>query len=161
MDLAGAVPDSLARPPRPSRTGPVVEGFEAAHPAIKEELTAAWAGRRARRELLPRSADAAATTLAFFDAAEQAAATDLRLGHVRADHVRVGLEDSGITCPPVDRDLVFHHLDHCVTRDLLPAPGRRHGHRSGVPADSPQVPGTRGHFAPTTATEPFRPRAHP
>lgn len=86
------------------------------------------------RELLPRSADAAATTLAFFDAAERAAATDLRLGHVRAEHVRTGLEGSGISCPPVDRDLVFHYLDHCVTRDLLPAPGRRHEPRPGAPA---------------------------
>ncbi|GAB7110785.1 hypothetical protein JCM4814A_91030 [Streptomyces phaeofaciens JCM 4814] len=74
------------------------------------------------RELLPRSADVAATTIAFFDAAEQADATDLRLGRIQADNVRTGLEGSGISCPPVDRDLVFRHLDHCVTSGVLPAP---------------------------------------
>ncbi|MFE7974485.1 amino acid adenylation domain-containing protein [Streptomyces shenzhenensis] len=86
------------------------------------------------RELLPGSADAAATTLAFFDSAEQAAATDLRLGHVRADRVRAGLEGSGITCPPVDRDLFFRYLDHCVTAGVLPAPAQRPAPRSGAPA---------------------------
>ncbi|MFG5718554.1 amino acid adenylation domain-containing protein [Streptomyces murinus] len=80
-----------------------------------------WRGR------LPRSADAAVTTLAFFDSAEdgsdgQGGATDLRLGHVRADRVRAGLAGSGITCPPVDRDLFFRYLDHCVTTGALPAP---------------------------------------
>ncbi|WP_125213279.1 SDR family oxidoreductase [Streptomyces griseofuscus] len=79
------------------------------------------------RERLPRSADAAATTLAFFDSAEdgpdgQGGATDLRLGHVRADRVRAGLAGSGITCPPVDRDQFFRCLDHCVTAGALPAP---------------------------------------
>ncbi|XUL85675.1 amino acid adenylation domain-containing protein [Streptomyces galilaeus] len=74
------------------------------------------------REQLPRSADVAATTLAFFDSAEQAAPTDLRLGHVRADNVRAGLEGSGITCPPADRALVFRYLDHCVAAGVLPAP---------------------------------------
>ncbi|MFI6408169.1 amino acid adenylation domain-containing protein [Streptomyces sp. NPDC050548] len=74
------------------------------------------------REQLPRSADVAATTLAFFDSAEQAAPTDLRLGHVRTDNVRAGLEGSGITCPPVDRALVFGYLDHCVAAGVLPAP---------------------------------------
>ncbi|MFH9939104.1 amino acid adenylation domain-containing protein [Streptomyces murinus] len=79
------------------------------------------------RERLPRSADAAATTLAFFDSAEdgsdgQGGATDLHLGHVRADRVRAGLAGSGITCPPVDRDLFFRYLDHCVTTGALPAP---------------------------------------
>ncbi|GAA3127875.1 hypothetical protein GCM10010521_12860 [Streptomyces rameus] len=84
------------------------------------------------RERLPRSADAAATTLAFFDSteespAEHGASTDLRLGHVRADRVRAGLAGSGITCPPVDRDLFFRYLDHCVTAGVLPAPARRSG----------------------------------
>ncbi|MFE9469597.1 amino acid adenylation domain-containing protein [Streptomyces griseofuscus] len=79
------------------------------------------------RERLPRSADSAATTLAFFDSAEdgpdgQGGATDLRLGHVRADRVRAGLAGSGITCPPVDRDQFFRYLDHCVTTGALPAP---------------------------------------
>ncbi|MFJ3493811.1 amino acid adenylation domain-containing protein [Streptomyces sp. NPDC086091] len=75
------------------------------------------------RERLPRSADAAATTLAFFDAADQGPArTDLRLGHVRSDRVRAGLERGGITCPPLDRDLFFRSLDHCVRTGVLPAP---------------------------------------
>ncbi|WP_019076012.1 non-ribosomal peptide synthetase [Streptomyces hokutonensis] len=77
------------------------------------------------REQLPRSADVAATTLAFFDSAEQSAPTDLSLGRVRADNVRAGLEDSGITCPPVDRALVFGYLDHCVAAGVLPAPATR------------------------------------
>ncbi|MFG2375233.1 amino acid adenylation domain-containing protein [Streptomyces sp. NPDC048504] len=74
------------------------------------------------REQLPRTADVAATTLAFFDSADRAAPTDLRLGHVRADNVRAGLEGSGITSPPADRDLVFGYLDHCVTAGVLPTP---------------------------------------
>ncbi|GAA2465339.1 hypothetical protein GCM10023100_76370 [Actinocorallia cavernae] len=82
------------------------------------------------RERLPRSADAAATTLAFFDSAAddsdgQDRPTDLRLGHVRADRVRAGLAGSGITCPPVDRDQFFRYLDHCVTTGALPAPDTR------------------------------------
>ncbi|MFD5653399.1 amino acid adenylation domain-containing protein [Streptomyces sp. NPDC127039] len=97
------------------------------------------------RERLPRSADVAATTLAFFDSAESASAesdstdrttaTGLRLGHVRADRVRAGLEGTGITCPPVDRDLFFRHLDHCVTAGVLPAPARRPVSRSGTAAE--------------------------
>ncbi|MGW1596877.1 amino acid adenylation domain-containing protein [Streptomyces sp. NPDC002343] len=82
------------------------------------------------RERLPRSAGAAATMLAFFDSteegsAEQTAATDLCLGRVRADRVRAGLAGSGITCAPVDRDLFFRYLDHCVTAGALPSPARR------------------------------------
>jgi nonribosomal peptide synthetase MxcG len=80
------------------------------------------------REQLPRSADVATTTLAFFDSAEQAAPTDLRLGHVHAANVHAGLEGSGIACPPVDRDLVFGYLDHCVTAGVLPAPAGRQPH---------------------------------
>ncbi|MFD8216707.1 amino acid adenylation domain-containing protein [Streptomyces sp. NPDC059697] len=72
----------------------------------------------------------AATTLAFFDSwdadTDDATGPDLRLGHVRADNVVNGLRGSGITCPPVDRDLVFRYLDHCVTTGTLPAPtGKR------------------------------------
>ncbi|MEU6668483.1 amino acid adenylation domain-containing protein [Streptomyces sp. NPDC046727] len=76
------------------------------------------------REQLPRSADVAATTLAFFDANETSGsdAPDLRLGRVHADNVRQGLRGSGITCPPVGRDLVFRYLDHCVAAGELPAP---------------------------------------
>ncbi|WP_215449667.1 non-ribosomal peptide synthetase [Streptomyces sp. ATCC 21386] len=88
------------------------------------------------REELPRSADVAATTLAFFDSADQGVATttDLRLGRVRSDNVRTVLEGSGIGCPPIDRDLVFRYLDHCVTEAVLPAPDRRRAPRSVVPA---------------------------
>ncbi|WP_416966908.1 amino acid adenylation domain-containing protein [Streptomyces sp. 4F14] len=107
------------------------------------------------REELPRSADVAATTLAFFDSADQGAATDLRLGRVRCDNVRAGLEGSGIGCPPVDRDLVFRYLDHCVSGAVLPAPGG--GPASGSPRNSSQLPGTQGHFAPTTETETVSP----
>ncbi|MFF3851261.1 amino acid adenylation domain-containing protein [Streptomyces sp. NPDC002328] len=85
------------------------------------------------REELPRSADVAATTLAFFDSAGQAGEPDLRLGHVRADNVRAGLKGSGVDCPPVDRGLVFGHLDHCVTAGALPAPAGRRT-RSATPA---------------------------
>ncbi|MFF2848996.1 hypothetical protein ACFVT5_22115 [Streptomyces sp. NPDC058001] len=85
------------------------------------------------REQLPRSGAVAATTLAFFDSAEQAAPIDLRLGHVQVGNVRAGLEGSGITCPPVDRDLVFGYVDHCVTAGVLSAPA---GHRH-----SPATPG--------------------
>ncbi|MFJ1736848.1 amino acid adenylation domain-containing protein [Streptomyces sp. NPDC088254] len=82
------------------------------------------------RERLPRSADVAATTLAFFDSTEEAvfhraAPADLRLGHVHAGRVRAGLTGSGITCPPVDRALFFRYLDHCVAVGALPAPARR------------------------------------
>ncbi|MEU3161114.1 amino acid adenylation domain-containing protein [Streptomyces griseoincarnatus] len=89
------------------------------------------------RERLPRSAEVAATTLAFFDSTEEAvlhraAPADLRLGHVHADRVRAGLTGSGITCPPVDRALFFRYLDHCVAVGALPAPARRS--RSPLPA---------------------------
>ncbi|MEU3278877.1 amino acid adenylation domain-containing protein [Streptomyces antibioticus] len=82
------------------------------------------------RERVPRSADVAATTLAFFDSTEEvvhrsSAPADLRLGHVHADRVRAGLEGSGITCPPVDRALFFRYLDNCVTAGALPAPAQR------------------------------------
>ncbi|OIK28384.1 non-ribosomal peptide synthetase [Streptomyces malaysiense] len=86
------------------------------------------------RERLARSAGTAATTLAFFDSAEQGsggrgAPPDLRLGQVRADRVRAGLAGSGITCPPLDRDLFFRYLDHCVTTGLLPVPAPGRGSR--------------------------------
>ncbi|WP_443053703.1 amino acid adenylation domain-containing protein [Streptomyces sp. NBC_00271] len=74
----------------------------------------------------------AATTLAFFDSWDadtgDATGPDLRLGRVRADNVVNGLRDSGITCPPVDRDLVFRYLDHCVTTGTLPAPAGKQFH---------------------------------
>ncbi|SEE33855.1 nonribosomal peptide synthetase MxcG [Streptomyces sp. 2231.1] len=76
------------------------------------------------RDQLPPSSGPAATLLAFFDAHDTTGSgtPDLRLGHVRADNVRQGLRGSGITCPPIDRDLVFRYLDHCVTTGKLPAP---------------------------------------
>ncbi|MDQ0772256.1 amino acid adenylation domain-containing protein/thioester reductase-like protein [Streptomyces aurantiacus] len=86
----------------------------------------------------------AATTLAFFDSwdSEPTGATvtadatevtdatepDLRLGRIRSDNVAGGLHGSGIAYPPVDRDLVFRYLDHCVTTGMLPAPVRDEGH---------------------------------
>lgn len=79
------------------------------------------------RAELPRTSGAAATTLAFFDS-WATTEPDLRLGRVRADNVVSGLRGSGITCPPVDRDLFFRYLDHCVATGALPAPARKHGH---------------------------------
>ncbi|MFY4722869.1 amino acid adenylation domain-containing protein [Streptomyces sp. LaBMicrA B280] len=93
------------------------------------------------RERLPRSTEAALATLAFFDSVEggsagQDGATDLRLGAVRADRVRAGLSGSGITCPPVDRDLFFRYLDHCVTTGTLPAPAPARGSAPNTPASA-------------------------
>ncbi|MEV7341168.1 amino acid adenylation domain-containing protein [Streptomyces sp. NPDC093544] len=86
-----------------------------------------------RAELSPASGTAVAT-LAFFDswdtAADTATGPDLRLGRVRADNVLTGLHGSGITSPPVDRDLVFRYLDHCVTTGTMPAPAGKPGHLS-------------------------------
>ncbi|WP_369031395.1 amino acid adenylation domain-containing protein [Streptomyces adonidis] len=85
------------------------------------------------RAELPRAASGvAATTLAFLDAWDTATddttGPDLRLGHVRTDNVVNGLRGSGITLPPVDRDLVFRCLDHCVATGTLPAPVGRQAH---------------------------------
>ncbi|MFD9433469.1 amino acid adenylation domain-containing protein [Streptomyces sp. NPDC060002] len=82
------------------------------------------------RAEVPRSSGAAATTLAFFDARDadpgDATGSDLRLGRIHADNVVNALRTGGITCPPVDRDLVHRYLDHCVSTGKLPAPtGRR------------------------------------
>ncbi|MFD5454044.1 hypothetical protein, partial [Streptomyces olivaceus] len=68
------------------------------------------------------------------DSRGRTTATDLRLGHVRADRVRTGLAGSGITCPPVDRVLFFRYLDHCVAAGVLPAPAGRPVSRSGPAA---------------------------
>ncbi|MEU2736126.1 amino acid adenylation domain-containing protein [Streptomyces sp. NPDC007095] len=104
------------------RLGDVYDWVEAYGYPVRRLPLARW------RELLPRSADVAATTLAFFDSTEQDARTDLRLGYIHAENVRTGLKGSGITCPPVDRDLVFGQLDHCVTAGVLPAPAGRRPH---------------------------------
>ncbi|MGV9315112.1 amino acid adenylation domain-containing protein [Streptomyces sp. NPDC003691] len=79
-----------------------------------------------RREL-PRSADVAATTGAFFDSftVDEDTEPELGLGRVRADRVLRGLEGTGISCPRADRTLVFRYLDHCVEKGILPAPGSR------------------------------------
>ncbi|MDQ0955308.1 amino acid adenylation domain-containing protein/thioester reductase-like protein [Streptomyces phaeochromogenes] len=87
------------------------------------------------RAELPHSSsasEAAATTLAFFDSwdvdTDETTGPELRLGRVRADNVVTGLHGSGIVCPPVDRDLVFRYLDHCVATGTLPAPAGKQGH---------------------------------
>ncbi|MFI9175880.1 amino acid adenylation domain-containing protein [Streptomyces lincolnensis] len=87
------------------------------------------------RAELPRSSGtvgAAATTLAFFDSwdagADDATGPELRLGRVRTDNVVTGLHGSGITCPAVERDLVFRYLDHCVITGTLPAPAGKQDH---------------------------------
>ncbi|MFJ3308263.1 amino acid adenylation domain-containing protein [Streptomyces sp. NPDC086549] len=84
------------------------------------------------RDQLPRSADVAATTLAFFDSNEttRSGAPDLSLGPVHADNVRQGLRGSGITSPPLGRDQVFRYLDHCVAAGELPAPAGNEPHRA-------------------------------
>lgn len=94
--------------------------------AVKRLPLAQW------RTELPRSADVAATTGAFFDswtdngdAESSDAEPDLGLGRVRADNVLRGLEGSGISCPQADRALVFRYLDHCVKTGTLPAPAAR------------------------------------
>ncbi|MFY1679259.1 amino acid adenylation domain-containing protein [Streptomyces sp. WMMC905] len=74
------------------------------------------------REELPRTADVAATTLAFLESDDFGAPADPGLGEVRADNVREGLRGSGVVCPPLDRASFFRCLDHCVTRGLLPVP---------------------------------------
>ncbi|MEU4928630.1 amino acid adenylation domain-containing protein [Streptomyces yokosukanensis] len=90
------------------------------------------------RAALPRSSEAAQSMLAFFEAtdatdptgvtSDDATGPDLRLGRIRAENVVGGLHGSDITCPPVDRDLVFRYLDHCVTTGTLPAPAGKRGH---------------------------------
>jgi nonribosomal peptide synthetase MxcG len=93
--------------------------------AVKQIPLPQW-----RREV-PRSADVAATTGAFFDSLtgdntdDGDTGPELALGRVRADNVVRGLEGSGITCPRPDRALVFRYLDHCVKTGILPPPTGR------------------------------------
>ncbi|NNN31485.1 amino acid adenylation domain-containing protein [Streptomyces sp. S3(2020)] len=105
----------------PVRLGDVYDWLGEYGYALRRLPLARW------RAELPRSSDTARSMLAFFDAAADGAnGPDLRLGHVRAENVAVGLRGSGIACPETDRDLVFRYLDHCVTTGALPAPaGRR------------------------------------
>ncbi|MCZ4119465.1 amino acid adenylation domain-containing protein [Streptomyces sp. H39-S7] len=89
------------------------------------------------RAELPRAADVATTTLAFFDtwtgddsvadetAGGAVAEPVLGLGRVVADNLLRGLDGSGISCPPVDRELVFRYLERCVATGALPPPARR------------------------------------
>ncbi|MEU5594340.1 amino acid adenylation domain-containing protein [Streptomyces sp. NPDC020298] len=88
--------------------------------AVKRLPLAQW-----RREL-PRSADVAVTTGAFFDSFtdDGEEGLELGLGHVRADNVLRALEGTGISCPQADRALVFRYLDHCVESGILPPPVR-------------------------------------
>ncbi|MDF9816895.1 amino acid adenylation domain-containing protein [Streptomyces sp. SPB162] len=87
------------------------------------------------RAELPRAADVATTTLAFFDsrtddpvagAAEDAVAEpELGLGRVVADNLLHGLRGSGVSCPSIDRRLVHRYLERCVTTGALPPPDRQ------------------------------------
>lgn len=91
--------------------------------AVKRLPPAQW-----RREL-PRSADVAATTGAFFDSFTSLTddgeeELELGLGRVRADNVLRALDGTGISCPRADRALVFRYLDHCVENGILPPPVR-------------------------------------
>ncbi|MFE1797928.1 amino acid adenylation domain-containing protein [Streptomyces sp. NPDC059517] len=93
---------------------------------LRRMTTARWRTELARSADAPGAeASTSATTLAFFDSRDaEPAGLDLRLGRIRSDNVRNGLRGSGITCPPVDRDLVFRYLDHCVTSGMLPPPAK-------------------------------------
>lgn len=97
------------------------------------------------RAELPRTADVATTTLAFFDSwtgddpmdddrtGTGDAAPELGLGRVLADNLLRGLDGSGISCPPIDRTLVFRYLERCVATGALPPPA---GARIRVPHQS-------------------------
>ncbi|MEZ3181808.1 amino acid adenylation domain-containing protein [Streptomyces pimonensis] len=93
--------------------------------AVKQIPLTQW-----HREL-PRSADVAATTGAFFDSLTGASTDggdsgpELALGDVRADNVLRGLEGTGISCPQADRTLMFRYLDYCVENGILPPPAGR------------------------------------
>ncbi|MFH8800911.1 amino acid adenylation domain-containing protein [Streptomyces sp. NPDC017936] len=108
-------------PVAPVRLADVYDWVQQYGYAVKQVPLTQW-----RREL-PRSADVAATTGAFFDSLtdDEDAEPELALGRVRADNVLRGLEGTGITCPPADRALVFRYLDHCVENGILPPPGGR------------------------------------
>ncbi|MCI0383781.1 amino acid adenylation domain-containing protein [Streptomyces sp. CNQ085] len=108
-------------PLAPVRLADVYDWVQEYGYTVKQFPLAQW-----RREL-PRSADVAATTGAFFDSLtdDEESEPELALGRVRADNVLRGLEDTGITCPEADRALVFRYLDYCVKNGILPPPGGR------------------------------------
>ncbi|MCS0637585.1 amino acid adenylation domain-containing protein [Streptomyces sp. LP05-1] len=121
-------------PVEPVRLDDLYDWVAAYGYAVKRVPTAQW------RAELPRSpgetAAVAVTTGAFFDSlagAEESGRHDggdgpeLGLGRVRADHVRRGLDGTGIGCPVIDRALVFRYLDHGVRTGMLPPPGGREG----------------------------------
>ncbi|MEU3517407.1 amino acid adenylation domain-containing protein [Streptomyces sp. NPDC006654] len=107
-------------PVAPVRLADVYDWVQEYGYPVKRIPAAQW-----RREL-PRAADVAVTTGAFFDSfpADGEEGPELGLGHVRADNVLRGLEGTGIVCPRADRALVFRYLDHCVENGVLPPPSR-------------------------------------
>jgi nonribosomal peptide synthetase MxcG len=108
-------------PVAPVRLADVYDWVQEYGYAVKQIPLTQW-----RREL-PRSADVAATTGAFFDSLTDGedAEPELALGRVRADNVLRGLEGTCVTCPQADRALMFRYLDHCVKNGILPPPGGR------------------------------------
>ncbi|MBR8642795.1 amino acid adenylation domain-containing protein [Streptomyces tuirus] len=112
-------------PVAPIRLADLYDWVEEYGYPVKRIPLAQW-----RREL-PRSADVAATTGAFFDSftgdgtTEDDSEPELALGHVRADNVLRDLEGTGVSCPPADRALLFRYLDHCVRTGMLPPPPGR------------------------------------
>lgn len=108
-------------PVAPVRLADVYDWVQEYGYAVKQIPLSRW------RVELPRSADVAATTGAFFDSldAGEDAEPELALGRVLADNVLRGLEGTGITCPEADRALVFRYLDHCVKTGTLAPPERR------------------------------------
>ncbi|MFY0566288.1 myxochelin non-ribosomal peptide synthetase MxcG [Archangium lansingense] len=61
-------------------------------------------------------------TLAFFELRAGSSEPTFGLGAVRCERLTQALADTGITCPPADRQLLFRYLDYCVEQGLLRAP---------------------------------------
>ncbi|WP_329388648.1 amino acid adenylation domain-containing protein [Streptomyces sp. NBC_01716] len=76
------------------------------------------------RAQLPRTADVAATTLAFFDSwgTTDDQEPELAMGGIRSDNANRKLRGTGIICPPISQDLMFRYLARCVSTGALPAP---------------------------------------
>ncbi len=88
----------------------------------------------ARVSASPGSAEHRAT-LAFFEMRSGSSSeASFGLGPIRSERLAQALADSGISCPPVDRSLLFRSLDACVHRGLLPPPP---GPRSPLEAPLP------------------------